>query len=158
MVRDAIEYFLDEHKAMDEELARLEDLLRAASERKDKASLLKALESLLGMKQQFKKHFREEEKALFPPLEPHITSEGGAFMIMEHPSLMSAFNEISSMVAQGSSPGDLYKGGLALISLLIGHAERENMILHRLESVSTQTLKQRVWRELERLWEGPTSP
>lgn len=150
-VQDAIDYFLEEHEQMNSKLAELEASLRISSEKKDECKLLEALEGLLGTKQDFKRHFKEEEKALFPPFESYISDEGGAFMIMEHPSLISAFNELSKMIEGGLSPGQLYNGGLTLISMLKDHAERENMILHKLKSLRDRSIKERVLKQLEAL-------
>ncbi|MDV3244119.1 MAG: hemerythrin domain-containing protein [Nitrososphaerales archaeon] len=149
--QDAIEYFLNEHEMMNSKLAELEASMRLSRERRDKDDLLKALRGLLEMKQEFKRHFKEEEKALFPPFESYITNEGGAFMIMEHPSLISAFNELSNMAAEGISPEDLYNGGLTLISILKDHAGRENTILSKLDSLSAKPLEEKVLKELEAL-------
>ncbi len=152
-VQDAIEYFLNEHETMSSKLAELEASLRISGEKKDERKLREAVEGLLGMKQGFKRHFKEEETALFPPFESYIASEGGAFMIMEHPSLISGFNELSKMIA-GFSPEDLYNGGLTLISMLKNHSERENSILLKLKSAPARGIQERVLKELERLRAG----
>lgn len=68
--------------------------------------------------------------------------------------LVPSLKDLATMTAGGFSPEELYRGGLTLITMLKDHAERENMILHKLESLPAQALKERVLKELEALRAG----
>ena len=161
-VTDPILYLRQEHEHGLAALDRLESGLRALGREEAALETIRAAVRFVDF--EIRHHNEREEKTLFPKLREHIPP-GGPLEVMEaeHRELWEHLDRLQGALREaggsldpgGETAMEIRRWGSAVVSVLRGHIEKENMILFRMaDQLLTPEEKSAIAEEMERLIEA----